>query len=317
MVQRLVEGWWRPNRKRISTDLGKMSKEQLQVVVDRLLPQVRRELRDYRYDDPAQRVSALLSSLLDREEHGRRSWWDQDLHPAMLPLLLAETGYEEKPAAKTPGRETSAISYAAVPLLAALRKNAEAPSLHRLAADNRQNSATRLTCLLALYRAGEELNSASVLPILNAEKKLERRLVAILALGHCRDAKAVSPQLIKLLDDPNVYVRGAAVQALHNGKPAEALPKLKKLLDSGDRREAVYAILSLLGEMKTREARTILADFLAQTLGGGRRSHYLLHALLAFEQATGKSWIEAGAHPETYYRSKARVALEWWKKQKE
>jgi WD40 repeat protein len=315
-VHKLVETWWRPNRERLTTDLARMSPEQLQVIVGRLVGPVRGEPGEEPYADPAERADRILSSALGRREASRRRWWDEDLHPAMVPLLLAPAGFEEKPAAKPAGRENYPIPYAAVPLLAALRRNGAAPPLDRIAADTGQNSATRLTCLLALYGAGEELRTGSVLPILESEKKLERRIVAILALGYCRDAREASQPLIKLLEDPNVYVRGAAVRALHAAKPPEALPQLRQLLEDGDAREAVLPTLSLVAAIGTAEAREVLARFLARALEEGPRSGHLLPALHIFEQATGHDWTEAGAHPDGYYREAARKALEWWKSEK-
>src|ERR1700730_9984897 len=36
-VEKLVKTWWEPNKQKLSTDMSKMSREQLQVIVDRLL----------------------------------------------------------------------------------------------------------------------------------------------------------------------------------------------------------------------------------------------------------------------------------------
>src|SRR5262249_43491143 len=163
--------------------------------------------------------------------------------------------------------------------------------LDRIAADKGQNSATRLTCLLALYHAGNSLRTDSVLPILAIEKKLERRIVAIRLLGYCRDVKKARTQLVELLDDPNVYVRSAALYALEDAGPdASALPKLKALLDDADPREDVRSILGLIGKIGNTKARDALAGVLTECLEAQAESRRLDAAISAFEEATSRRW---------------------------
>jgi HEAT repeat protein len=232
----------------------------------------------------------------------------------MLPILLARAGYEEKPPAK-PAREILPVLFTAVPLLAELRKNGEAPDLDKIAADERQNSAIRLTCYLALRRAGDDLNTKAVLQLFKEQKKLDRRIVAVLLLGYCRDPKETVPALLEVLDDPNRHLRAAVISTLDVSRPKEALPKLRKLLERGND-DSVYAVLRLVGEIGTAEGQSILADYLKGSVEGGSKGRQLSYALRAFQQATGKRWTGAGAHNDEYYRTKAREALAWWKDQK-
>jgi HEAT repeat protein len=315
-VEGLVKSWWLPNRDKISTDLGAMEREQLQLIVDRLLKRSARAALPYDARDPAERVGYELAAALQPERHrDRRSGLIKaDLHPAMVPLLLAAAGYEEKPPDK-PAREDYAIPFAAIPMLAALRQDSEAPILDKVAGDARQNSAVRLLCLFALHLAGDDLDTQTLLELSKVEKKLERRILILTALGYCSNESAVPP-LLEALDDRNVHVRNAAVSALMRHKPKAALPKLKKLLAEPGSADNVYAVLSLVGEIGTGEGQTILADFLKTAQDGGGKSRNLYQAMHAFENATGRRWIEAGAHDDDYYRGKAKEALEWWGKQK-
>jgi HEAT repeat protein len=315
-VDSLVKTWWLPNKAKITTDLGAMEREQLQLIVDRLLKRAARAERDYGARDPAERVGYQLAAALhpERESGRRREAIKADLHPAMVPILLAAAGYEEKPPDQ-PAREDHAIPFAAIPMLAAFRKDGEAPILDKVAADARQNSAVRLLCLFALHVAGDDLDTRALLELSKAEKKLERRILILTALGHCSDDSAVPP-LLEALDDRNVHVRNTGVSALMRHRPKAALPKLKKLLADPGSTGNVSAALDLVGEIGTREGQTILADFLKATQDGGGKSRDLYQALRAFQAATGQRWIEAGAHNDDYYRGKAKEALEWWVKQK-
>ena len=84
-----------------------------------------------------------------------------------------------------------AIHYAAVPLLAALRKQGKAPSLHRVAADAGQNSATRLTCLLALDVAVDGPRATYV----TSDNAGGARMATghLVGLGHTRIATITGP----------------------------------------------------------------------------------------------------------------------------
>jgi HEAT repeat protein len=233
----------------------------------------------------------------------------------MVPVMLRRIGYvAQKGPAKE--RDTFRISFVIVPMLAALHNNGEAPDLAKIAEDPQQNSAVRLTCLLALVSAGEDLRTKAVLSILKDEKKLERRLVAVLVLGRGRDVRTVAPPLIQLLDDTNEQIRTAAVYALQSTAPREALPKLKRIVEENKPPDAVLTAIDLIGRIGTKEARQILASYLEKALDGDGRGNRLYYALGAFETATGQSWIEAGAHDNAYYQNKTREALRWWKLQK-
>ncbi len=247
---------------------------------------------------------------------GRKPWQEEELDAVMLPVLLETIGYDDNPPAQAPARDAVRFIFAAVPMLAALRANGMAPTLDKIAGDERQNSATRLMCLLALYRAGEKLNAPEIVAILGKEKKEERRLVAILALRFSGDAKTVAAPLVELLDDPNRTIQTAAILALEGSAPADALPKLKKVVTELEPLQAVYAAIRTIGRMDGKEPRAALVEFMEAAQDDPKKARYMYQALMAFQNATGQDWIEAGAHPDSYYREKAKAALEWWKSQK-
>jgi hypothetical protein len=315
-VEDLTNNWWAPNKDKLWTDLGRMSKEQLEVIAGRLVKRAEGEMRADGHRSDAEKSSYWMAALVRPDRDRRRSWYEEELDPGMVPTFLAPAGYQEDPADRNVERDGYSIPYAAVSMLGSLRRNKEAPRLHLIAEDKRQNSATRLTCLLALVAAGETPGTKMLLSILEGEKKLERRIVTILALPYSDDAKSALPQLLKLLDDPTSEIRAATVQALRGAKPKEALPRLKQMLENPKRGEPVYAALQLVAEIGTREAQTILASLLKAALEDQGKSSQVYYTLSAFQQATNQRWIEAGAHPDSYYRDRAREALEWWERQK-
>jgi hypothetical protein len=291
-VERLVNDWWKPGKDRITTDIGRMTEEQVQLVTERLISWAGKS--------------------------GNAALTGQDVHPRMIPVILARSGYLEGEAAKNPPeRETFPIPHEAALVLAALRKDGEAPGLEKIAGDERQNSAVRLLCLMALSSAGEDVPLPTLLAVLDKEKKLERRLLTIRIIGDVPDVRKAVPKLLSLLDDPNASVRTAALEALSSTAPPEALPKVGRILDELHSRESVRTALGMLGRMQTPRAKAMLATFLEGALEDARRAEHLYDGLSAFETATGQRWVEAGAHSEAYYRQKAREALKWWKEQQQ
>jgi len=234
----------------------------------------------------------------------------EDLHPAMVPLLLATAGYKDSP----PDRPDKGgrIPYAAIHMLATLRTNGDAPMLDKIADNARQTSATRLTCVLAMYAAGERLKTPVLLSVMENERDLELRLVAILALRDSREKRAAGERLIPLLDDPNSEIRTAAICALKGPLPPPALPKLKKAIDDLDPPQAMVFIFDVIGEYKSREACEILAGYLSAALEDRDKAKHIYQALGGFNTASGKYFGEAGAHNDAFYRDKARAAVKWW-----
>jgi len=318
-VEKLFHQWWLPNKAAIATDQGKMSPERLKVVVDQLVKKTRWE-RDYSGSGGGEGTAyrayhILFYRVMNRSRSAESRWQPDGLHRDMAPALLARAGYRPDGAGTRDSRKVDRAPYAVVELLAELRKNQEAPQLDRIAADPKQSSAARLTCILAIYAAGEELDTPSLISILDTETRLELRLVTILALMHSRDTKQVVPRLVKLLDDRNAEIRTAAVCALRGPKPPEAVPKLKQMIDELSPNPAMVFIFDVIGEIGTREAKQALADFMVQAFEDTRKSKYLSDALDGFETATDQRWRSAGPHDDAYYREKAREALAWWKSQ--
>jgi len=209
------------------------------------------------------------------------------------------------------------VPYAVIELLAALRKNNELPVLDAIADDEKLDSISRLSCTLALYKAGEKLKTPVLLSILEEEKRLGPRLVAIIALRHAQETENISPLLIELLNDPNAEIQTAAVCALRGPKPPDAVPKLKEMIDSMEPPGSMVFIFDLIGEIGTGEAKHALADFMRAAMSDSRKARRISDALDGFETATGQRWRSAGAHDNDYYSSKAREALVWWDAQLE
>ena len=316
-VQELLDKWWTPHQAEITTDLDKMSAEQLEVVVDRLLKKAGRDHyldeRSGRGEVTAYRFYHLITYGLvqPRSSSVRAAWYPEELRTAMVRPLLACAGYMKEPTAET-AQARGRIPYAAIGLLADLRKNQEAPDLPQISDEHRQNTATRLTCTLTLLAAGEELKTPVLLSILETEKDLENRLVATLALQYSRERARCVRELVELLDDPNREVRVAATAALRGPRPGQALPKLKKFVDELSSKDAYGFVFDTLAAYKTKEACEILVDFLRTALEDPDKDRHILSALHALETATGQRLSGAGAQSPEYWRQKARDAVKWW-----
>jgi hypothetical protein len=313
-VQKIVDEWWTPNKEKLTTDIGKMSREQRAVLVDRLLKKAERVVDR----STSQRITAqdysniIYSHTLSQSPFEQAVWFSSELHPALEVPLLAAAGYEESPSDDT-RKVRSRIPFVAVLLLADMRKNGDAPDLDKIAEDNRQNAATRLTCVLALRVSGEQLKTPVLLSILDTEKALEARLTAILMLRESNDRIKAGAKLVELLDDPNSEICTAAICAIAGLRPPQALPKLKKVVDEVNPRQSMVHVFEALEAYKTKEACDIIVSFIDAGLEDSEKDQYLIRALWAFEIATGKRWNKPGG--QEFYRDTARQASQWWKEE--
>lgn len=319
-VKRLVEQWWRPKGDKVTTNLDRFSKDQMQLVVHELVKKAAWSKASPGYDSfyDSKPITAyrmyhvMYYDVLSRSSSDHPGWESQELHGAMTPYLLALAGYEAKPA-DPPRQDTFRIAYPAIHMLAALRSNGQVEDLEKYAEDKRQNSAVRMTVVLALYNASEKLRSDIVLELLSKEKDLERRLAQIMTLRYAERSMEVNQKLIELLDDRNEEIRIAAACALRELRPPEALPKLKRMIDELNPKQGMSFVLDIIGQYQSKAAAEILAAFLSAALEDAEKEKHLYNALSAFDTATGNRWGQAGANSSDSYPQKAKAALAWWK----
>jgi hypothetical protein len=321
-VEKLVNEWWEPAQEKITTDMSDWSAEQVQVLAARLVKRAAWNLRgsstdpdEWKERPTSYAVYHLLYYDVMHEGSSERSEWSlTELHPKMLPTFLAAAGYRSNPK-EPPSRDTSRPAYATVAMLAALRKNGELDELDDIAEDPKQTAGTRLTCVMALYRAGEKLRTPVLLSIAAKDRNLERRLVSILALRYAVGDRQAGELLVKTLEDENAEVRTAAICALKGPLPPPAIPKLKKAIDTLDPPQAMLFVFDVLGEYKSREACEALAGFLAAGLEDKRKAEHRSYALSAFETATGKRWTGQGTDPAAVERDRVNQAITWWREE--
>jgi hypothetical protein len=323
-VLKLYVDWWLPNKATVITDPGKMSEGQIQLMVDEVLERGQRWLEAETHRRRGELVSAealysAVSATL-REREGPHGVSKDELHGRMTPVLLRLAGYVEKPAAD-PTRGPTEVLHTSIPLLALLRQKGEAPQLDAIAADTKQNNATRLTCLHALHLAGDDLNVPTLLAIYDKDTRLECRVLALLLAGISRTHAAAVPKLVEALGDKNREIRVAAIHGLQSSAPAEALPKLCKIVRDREPPELVSPAIRLLGRIGGDEAAAALVDWMEEVLRVSGRDRDLNNALDAFSAATRTRWLEAvpgarGARDPDFYAKSAQKAIEWWKSQR-
>ncbi len=318
-VEKLVAEWWEPQREKISTELAEWDAGQVQALAARILKSAAGAMRGSS-TDPAEwqarptsyAVYHLLYYNILEPGSDPPAWRLEELHPNMAEAFLAPAGYRAEPEAP-PARDTSRPAYASVALLAALRMNGELDGLDEIAEDANQTAGTRLTATMALFRAGEKLRTEVLMDVAANDRNLERRLVAILTLRYAEADRPAGRLLLELLDDENAEIRTAAICALKGPLPPQAIPKLKQAIDNLDPLQAMLFVFDVLGEYKNRDACEALAAFLAAGLEDKRKSEWLYRALSGLETATGRRWNQAGAQTDDFYRSRARIAIDWWK----
>jgi HEAT repeats len=227
--ENFAKNWWLPRKDKITVDMNRMNRQQLERVLAALLAESERGDRDYspgRAEFSTYELSSKLSRSIYRSSVDRPAWYENEIHPAMLPILLERCGVDGGD--KTSGR---ALQYHVIPMLAQLRKDGEAPNLDAVAKDRNQPATVRMACLLANHVAGEDIATEAMLELYTKEKNLEIRLAALLMLPSTVMPRKAAPQLLEALDDPNAHIRSAAVIAMASIPVPGALPKLAQMLE--------------------------------------------------------------------------------------
>jgi len=225
---------------------------------------------------------------------------DADLDPRMYAVFLR--------AAAVPDER-----WAAVDLLASLRRRGEADGLPAVLADEGASPGVRLAAARSMIRAGEEPPIAPLVDALEEARELEVRLGLILTLGRSRSAVSEAAVLVAL-DDPNRQVRAAGAIAAREQASAAAVPRLGAILAEpvGADTQHVVAALGRLGAAGSAEATAHLADALARFADA--RPELVPAALDAFAAAAGqRDLVEAARYDGAAARVYARLALRWWR----
>jgi HEAT repeat protein len=235
--------------------------------------------------------------------------------------MLQKVGWQKKaalaaaPGATQPAQQSPDMVMELIPMLAQLRKDRQAKDLDKIALDETQPTACRLTCLLALCAAGEKLPADPLVSIIKNEPRLSLRLIAIISLPSSSDAAAAFKAAMSALDDDNAEVISAGAWALMSMPSPDAIPSLKKILDKCDPPQAVMPAIMALGAIKTANSADALADFLDAACKDDKKANEINRALYAFESITGHHSISAGAHQPDEYKAMAADAVKWWRDQ--
>jgi WD40 repeat protein len=310
-ARRDAEDWYQALLKKggPATDLRRFSHDQLKTIIT-LLAGTTLSFDDREIPSTPTRLRYKIEALLDGQDDGQETWWPNELHPDMLPLMLATMGHGE-PAA---GAKSQPILWEYLPLLAELGRQGQAGELERLARDDKQNAAVRIVCLWAHAAATGTLAAAPALELARREKRLDRRIAVLLALerGATDDIRA---QLRQSLKDPNRSIREAATLALTPCKDAAGVALIRPRLLAGAQltHDETEAMLEYLAAVRSREAQTTLAEFLRSARADPCRWQELWLAVVSFGRATGQQFQD----PNAYYtnldvRRAADRALAWW-----
>ena len=321
-VGKLLADWWLPGREKISTSHADMTPAQLGRVVDVLLARSARCV-NYGHDHSAGRtaygVAHNIPRILKRVEPHYRGWMREDLCAAMTAYLLRRAGWRPASAADParPAARSPALPYEIIPILAEIRRNSGADELPAVAADARQPAAARLAALLALKAAGEKMPTQHVLAVLDGEKDLVLRLVAILSLHHSTDKRAAAKKLLSLMADRNDEIRSAAVWGLRELAPPQAVPHLKTVIDKLDPPGVISIALQALGRIKTDKSAEALVAFVGAAAEDRAKEKHLYDALRAFHAATGCP-VKPNPHyrkpdRDTVLKTQAAQAVKWWR----
>jgi hypothetical protein len=182
-VKAIVDNWWSKNKDTLTTEPAEMSEDELNVLIDGLLKQVRDTDRfhglDYERQTAYRAYHLVFYGVMNSSSDEQLK--NPVLHPEMSRLLLQRYGFKEKATKSQPDKPGS-FPYEAIPLLAALRENDFAEDLDEIAADSHQNSTVRLLAIMSIMEAGETLRTKDLLSLLETDLGIENHMIALLCL---------------------------------------------------------------------------------------------------------------------------------------
>lgn len=314
-VTNIVDTWWSKQAADLATQPGKMSAEQLDVLVDDLLRRMKDGGRLSGAGGAPDSAYFVYHIMFYGVMNPGSSSYEPpfkltELYADMTPIVLQRCGFRT-PGNDVPKSELRRFRYEAVPLLAALRANGLADGIDEIAADQQQTAAVRLTCLLSLFHAGEPLLTDELIQILEVAAGLENRMIALCALRQA-GSKAV-PVLLEHLKDSNIEICTAAACSLRETQPREALPLIEHRIRESDNGQSLILLLGTLEAYENEAGRRVLAGLVEDALEGRFSRQYLSRVVYAFENACDQDWSEVAGDREASYELQARVALDWYR----
>ncbi len=303
----ILDDWWRKEKTKLVVDPGKMTPGQLQVLVTNMLKEVRDNGDFTGSGGKPDSAYGAYHNVYYKVRRGSSSDRQEitPLHPAMVPLVLAPSGYQpDLKSDAAPGR--GRFPYETIVILAEFVKNGHQAMIQTIADDQRQNATVRMACILALFRAGCEFQADQLIKLLENETDQERRLIILLTLRWA-GAEAV-PVLLKHMEDVNIEIATVAGCALVDVRPKEAIARFEKLLD----RHHVSAPLLLYGALakyKTPEAKALMTRLLTDVVEGRKNSQHIYMILRRFVEAWDIPRAAYQTDDDRDYKRQAKLAL--------
>lgn len=224
----------------------------------------------------------------------------------MIPLFLGiSTESDEE---DTVQAMHSVFPYELVWILAEYAKRGHRKQIQSIATSTQYDTATRFICHLALFRSGSHYPTEAVIELLDQERDLERRLIALASLRW--SDQAGQAKLVETLNDENQEVVAIAACALKSPVTPKTLQTLQRKLEnsSSNTPSMFYSVMGNLNSPREKLAwRQVLVSSLQRNLDD-RHLGYIVNGFV-------DSWnIPYAAYSPTREEdnlTRARLALEY------
>lgn len=255
-VRKVYNDWWIKQRDSITIDTNDMPKSKLGVIADYMIRNVKKN-GDFNGSGGEMATAYRAYHNVMYRVRSRSGYERMEINPLDENMLNVFLDKFEKSAGKE-------FPYEAVWILAEFATAGHSQRIEETAQDQSQGSALRLAATLALHRAGQRYATENVLSLLESKNNLQARLIMIATL-RWGDKESTLPVLLKALEDPNIEIATIAGCALEEIKPAEAIPKMRKLLESAPNQTPLL-LYNTIATYKTAESRKLLRDLLEQAI---------------------------------------------------
>ncbi len=256
LVRRAHEDWWVKERELLTVDTNAMSVDQLRTIANYLIREVK---NNGDFTGSGGEVGTAYRTYHNVQYRILRSSSDPQtqtdpIDSRLIPIFLDR--FEKSSRNEFP--------YEAIWILADYAASGSEALIDEVARDVSRDPRIRLACALALHRSGQRFQTRNIVSLLKVAEDLQTRLI-ILATLRWGDRHLTLPVLLDSLDDPNFEIASIAACALEDLKPPEAIPKIRRLIESAPNKTPLL-LYNTIATYKTAEARAVLRDLLTDAV---------------------------------------------------
>ena len=310
-VAELNQQWWQKQKATLSLRHDNMTADQLAMIAKSIRQRVKSSGdfsgsggdRDTAYGSYHNVYYRLLKKVEGDSLNGL------PVGGKMIPLFLGIDSDDDEQA-NTREAVHSVFPYELVWILAEYAKQGHRKQIQSIATSTQHDTATRLICHLALFRSGSRYPTEAIIELLDQERDLERRLIALASLRWSNQAG--QDKLAKTLDDQNQEIVAIAACALKSPVTTETLQTLQQKLENSTS-NTPSMLYSAMGNLNSAREKRAWQQVLIHSLKRNLDDSHLGYIVNGFVDSWDIPYAQYSPTREEDNLTRARLALQYSK----